>query len=155
MKPLSLRKLAVELEAHGVSVDEKTLRNCQKRGEAPKEMTVAAWKPFLEEFLKKGITRKSLADLREEKLKEEIRLLKLKAAREEGKTIALADVLGYMSRLSAKWDQLLTLKLETEIPARLLGKDIVAARAEARAVHDEIREVCNAGIVDVEKELAP
>ena len=68
--------------------------------------------------------------------------------------LQLDDVQAYLTRLSARWDQLLTLKLETEIPARIIGKDIVAARAEARAVHDEIREVCNAGIVGAEREIA-
>ena len=146
---MSRRALAAAL-----GVDEKALRDWEKRPDAPKERTVEAWQPYIEaNHLGKGMTRASYAQLREEKIREEIRLLKLKAQREEGKTIPIADVLGYISRLGAKWDQLLTLKLETEIPARLVGKDIVAARAEARAVHDEIREVCNAGIVGAEEEL--
>jgi hypothetical protein len=99
------------------------------------------------------VTRKSYADLREEKIKEEIELLRLKKRKEEGKAISMEDALSYLGRLAAKWDQLLTQKLDVETPARLQGKDIVAARAEALAIHDEIREVCNAGIVAAGKEL--
>lgn len=147
---MSRRQRAKEL-----GVDEKALRDWEKREDAPKDGKVETWQAYIEaNHLAKGMTRKSYAELREEKIKEEIRLLKLKAQREEGKTLAHEDVRGYLARLSAKWDQLLTLKLETEIPARLVGKDIVAARAEARAVHDEIREICNAGIVGAEKEIA-
>lgn len=141
--------------ARALGVDESSIRDWEDRSDAPKEMTVEAWKPYIEaSHLAKGMTRKSYAELREEKIKEEIDLLRLKKLREEGRTLSLEDVQAYLSRLSARWDQLLTLKLETEIPARIIGKDIVAARAEARAVHDEIREICNAGIVEAEKDIA-
>lgn len=146
---MSNRKLAAAL-----GVDEKALRNWLKRPDAPKGKTLEVWQAYIEaNHLAKGMTRRSYAELREEKIKEEIDLLRLKKRREEGNSIAIEDVRGYLSRLAAKWDQLLTQKLETEIPARLQGKDIVAARAEARAVHDEIREVCNAGIVTAGKDL--
>jgi transcriptional regulator with XRE-family HTH domain len=146
---MSRRQLAKEL-----GVDEKALRQWETRPDAPQSKDVAEWKAYIEaNHLAKGMTRQSYADLREEKIKEEIALLRLKKRREEGKTILIDDVREYLGRLGAKWDQLLTQKLETEIPARLVGKDIVAARAEARAVHDEIREICNAGIVGAEKEL--
>jgi hypothetical protein len=146
---MSIRKQAAEL-----GVDEKSLRNWQKLPGWPKDGTADEKRAYIAaNHLAKGMTRATYAELREAKIKEEIDLLRIKKRREEGNSIAIEDVRGYLSRLAAKWDQLLTLKLETEIPARLVGKDIVAARAEARAVHDEIREVCNAGIVGAEKEL--
>jgi hypothetical protein len=146
---MSLRKQATEL-----GVDEKTLRNWQKLPGWPKHGTTAERQAFIEaNHLAKGMTRRGYAELREEKIKEEIDLLRIKKRREEGNSLAIEDVRGFLRRLSASWDQLLTQKLETEIPARLQGKDIVAARAEARAVHDEIREVCNAGLVGAEKEM--
>jgi hypothetical protein len=152
--PDKVSHLSDEDLCDALACDNRTLRRWRKHPDAPGTNDVAAWAAFKERH---GLGRggsQTKAELQEEKLRRENRLLDLKIAREEGKTIFAEDVKAYLVSLSAKWDQLLTLKLETEIPARLIGKDIVAARAEARAVHDEIREICNAGIVGAEKELA-
>ena len=101
----------------------------------------------------RGDDTRNLAEEKYMKLRADRQLAELKLSEGQKSVIPIAAVTDYLSRLSAKWDQLLTQKLETEIPARLVGKDIVAARAEARVVHDEIREICNAGIVDAEKEI--
>lgn len=137
-----------------LSVDEKYLRVLQEREDAPESMDLGVWTEWLQgNGLAKAATRATYSDLREQKIKEEIELLRLKKRKEEGKSIAMEDVLSYLGRLAAKWDQLLTQKIDVEVPARLQGKDIVAARAEALAIHDEIREVCNAGIVAAGKDL--
>ena len=137
-----------------MGVDEKTMRLWQQRDDAPQTADFGVWSEYVQlHGLAMQVTRKSYADLREEKIKEEIELLRLKKRKEEGKAISMEDALSYLGRLAAKWDQLLTQKLDVETPARLQGKDIVAARAEALAIHDEIREVCNAGIVAAGKEL--
>ncbi len=149
MKTVSRAKFAELL-----GFDEKSLRRWELRPDAPKERDVETWRAYIEaQALAKGATGKSYAELKEDKLREEIDLLRLKKSKEEGRTVAVENVRDYLSRLAAKWDQLLLQKLEVEIPARLLGKTIVEARAEARAVHDEIREICNAGIVGAKDEI--
>jgi hypothetical protein len=149
MKTISRAKFAESL-----GCDEKSLRRWEVRPDAPKERDLDTWRAYIEaQGLAKGMTGKSYAELREDKIREEIALLALKRKKEEGKTYDAADVKRYLSQLGAKWHQLLTQKLEVDIPARLLGKNIVEARAEARAVHDEIREICNAGIVEAESEM--
>lgn len=144
---MSLRKLAAALKAEGVSVVEGTLRLHQKRGDAPKNLTVEAWKPYLEAHASKAVTTKSLAELREEKLKEEIRLLKLKAQREEGKTILVDEVSGFLKDWTARLDMALTAELEVNAPPLLAGKSIVEVREGLRAVHDRLREATKNGLL--------
>ena len=106
------------------------------------------WKAFLEA---NGLGReksKTKTQLQEAKLVEEIAILRLKRAKEEGNSLPIEEMGDWAARFSAKLDQLLTLKLESEAPARVVGKDIVAVRAELRAVHDEIRGIYNSGLTE-------
>ena len=141
--------------AEACNVDVRTVRNWQKRPDYPKNALAGDVRKWADGLgLGRGAKHASYSELREEKLREEIALLRLKKRKEEGKAIASEDVFAYLGRLAAKWDQLLTQKLDVEIPVRLQGKDIVAARAEAQLVHDEIREICNAGITSAGTDLA-
>jgi hypothetical protein len=134
--------------AKALGVDEKSLRNWQKRPDAPKEKTVEAWAPYITaNHLAKGMTRASYAELREEKIKEEIRLLKLKAAREEGKTIATAEVESFTKDWMATIDLVLTSELEVNAPPLLTGKSIVEIREAMRSVHDRIRDATAHGLL--------
>ena len=115
-----------------------------ERPDAPKGTDVAEWRVFMEQ---NGLGReasKTKTQLQEQKLTEEIALLRLKRAQAEGSTVEVADMAAYVAGFSARLDQLLTQKLEVELPPRVQGKDIVEIRREARAVHDEIREIYNA-----------
>lgn len=85
-------------------------------------------------------------EARTKKISAEAELAQLKVAEARAEVISVPDAVEFMSRFAAKLNQLLTQKIETEVPARLLGKDIVAARTEARQIHDEVWEVCNAGL---------
>jgi hypothetical protein len=149
-----MRKSELQAQADALGVDVRTLRNWRKRPDFPAGATVEELRQWSTGLGLGGKSKHaSYSELREEKLREEIALLRLKKRKEEGKSIASGDVFAYLGRLAARWDQLLTQKLDVEIPVRLQGKDIVAARAEAQAVHDEIREVCNAGITSAGKDL--
>jgi ribosomal protein L29 len=127
--------------------DESTLRQWRKLDGAPNGDDAEEWRAFIKaNNLGRGASSKSINELRAEKLAVETRLLHLKEQQAKGELVEVGEVREYLGRVAAKFDQLLTQKIDTEIPARLLGKDIVAARAEASLVHDEIREVVNAGL---------
>ena len=102
----------------------------------------------------RGEEKQNLSQEKYLKLKADRQLAELKLSQGRAEVVGADDVADALRRLGAKWDQVLTQKLETEIPVRMLGKDIVACRAEAREVHDEIREICNAGLLVAEKEVA-
>lgn len=147
---ISRRKLAL-----AVGCDEKAIRKWELLPDAPKSRDVEEWKAFV---AKGHLTRpqsKSYAETRTEKLEVETRLLKLKEAKEKREVIPFADAQAAFDRLLAKWHQLIAQKLEVEVPARLLGKDITAARIEAKRIHDEIAETVNANFAGAGRELKP
>ena len=80
------------------------------------------------------------------KLRTERQIAELKLEEQRGEVISLAEMGEFIGRLSAKWEQLLKLKLEVEAPAKVIGKGIVEVRREMRTLHDEMREICNAGL---------
>lgn len=88
----------------------------------------------------------SLNDVKLGKLRAEMELAQIKVAEAKNEVMSVVDAEAFIARFAAKLNQLLMQKLEIEIPARMNGKDITAARAEARLVHDEIWEVCNGNL---------
>lgn len=70
------------------------------------------------------------------KLEVEKREIELAEMRSE--TIKITDAISAAQRATAIWTLALRAKLETESPARLVGKDIAELRAEIRAVTDEL-----------------
>lgn len=136
------RELARTLE-----VSEKSLRNWEKLPGSPRTGDAAEWLAYIEKNnLAKGLGNEDIARLRAEKLEVEVAILKNKERRERGELIALQDVQSYLVNVSAKFDQLITQKLDVEGPARTVGKDIVALRSEFSQIHDEMRGVINAGL---------
>ncbi len=115
----------------------------RKKPDAPKTPDDPAWP----EWVDRNRVR-SDGNLRDQKLQEEIAILKLKRRQAEGASMSIDEMGAFVARFSAKLDQLLTMKLETELPARIQGKEIVAVRQEVRAIHDEIREIYNAGLLE-------
>jgi len=80
------------------------------------------------------------------KLRTERMIAETKLELARGRLIDIETVGDFISRTAARWEQLLKLKLETEGPTRLVGKDVVGVRRELRAMHDEIRELSNVGL---------
>lgn len=138
---ISTRELARQL-----GVDEKTLREWKKREDAPGPNDVDGWKKYIEANGLGVRASASIVQLRAEKLAVETRILKLKEKRENRQLVEVEEVRRHLAVMAAKFDQLLTQKIDGELPARVVGKDIVATRAECRAVHDEIREITATGL---------
>jgi len=89
-----------------------------------------------------------MQDAKLSKLQAEAEMAQIKLATTKGDVISLPEKIEFMKIFAAKLNQLLIQKLETEVPARLVGKGIVEARKEARMVHDEIWDICNANIME-------
>jgi hypothetical protein len=126
-----------------LNIDVRTLDRWRKLEGAPTNYDSAAWIAFQ---VANGLGRdpsKTKTQLQEDKLRREIKLADLRIARETGAMVGVDEMASYVARFSARLDQLLTQKLEVELPPRVQGKDIVAIRQESRAVHDEIREIYN------------
>ena len=67
--------------------------------------------------------------------------MKKRANSVEDKNVVAADQIRSMVTLAtAKWGSILTTKLETEAPARLVGKDSAEMREEMRAIVAELSE---------------
>lgn len=136
--------------------DEGAIRKWERLPDAPKTRDVEAWVAYVKaNHIVRPQSVKGYAELRTEKLEVETRLLKLKEAREKRESIRFEDAQAAFDRLLAKWHQLIAQKLEVETPARLVGKDIAAARAEAKRIHDEIAETVNAQFGESTRELKP
>lgn len=127
-----------------LGVSRRTVTNWRKLPGAPKTRDAEAWGAFVEER-DLGAERSSatIKKYRAEKLALEIRILRIRAERESRELIPLAEAQGTLDRFVAKVHSLITQKLETEGPPRLVGKDISGIRAELRNLHDEIGEAIN------------
>lgn len=88
----------------------------------------------------------TMNDVKLGKMRAEMELAQIKVAEAKNEVMSVAQGEEFIARFAAKLNQLLSQKVEIEAPARMVGKDIVAARAEARLLHDEIWEVCNGNL---------
>jgi len=89
---------------------------------------------------------KTMHEAKLKKLSAEAAMAEIKLAETRGELASISDTCDQLAIISAKFDQLITQKLDIEAPARLVGKDIVAARNECRMIHDEMRETIRAGM---------
>lgn len=89
-----------------------------------------------------------------QKLKADAEMAEVKLAEAKREVIAFSDAQGAFDRLLGRWHQLISQKLETETPPRVVGKDITAIRAEVKAIHDEIAEIVNSKFEDAQKEIS-
>ena len=77
--------------------------------------------------------------LRDQKLSEEIRKLRVKNDRDEGKLILVDSVKACVSRVLARVDQILEQKLSNEYPAAVAGLDVPQSRIYGKRLGDQIR----------------
>jgi hypothetical protein len=96
----------------------------------------------------------ALNEAKLQKLKADAEMAEVKLAEAKREVIAFTDAQGAFDRLLGRWHQLITQKLETETPPRVVGKDITAIRAEVKAIHDEIAEIVNFKFQDAKKEIS-
>lgn len=76
--------------------------------------------------------------LKEQKINEEIRKLKIANDLKEKQLVRRADVLAAQAGMAAKIKQVLEQKLENEYPSAVAGMDVAQARIYGRRVHDAI-----------------
>jgi hypothetical protein len=113
-------------------------------GEYQRDATIRGVLRFYREW--KDRAAGDLAGEKLAKLRTERMIAELKLEQQRGEVIPLDEMGDYVARLAAKWEQLLKLKLETEAPPKLIGKNIVEMRRELTLLHDEIRDICNSAL---------
>jgi hypothetical protein len=127
--------------------------------EAPKKEpgsrreNLVAWQKFCaEKLIGKDTATKTLADLKADLMREQIKLARNKNRREEGDSIDRSIVEEMLALLGQKLDLLLRLKLEVELGPRVAGKSAAEINSEGRLMLDEIREVIAGNIATFERD---
>ena len=116
-----------------------------------KRENLTAWERFCaEKLIGKDTSTKTLAELKGELMRREIKLRDMKIARENGDVVSRTVVEELLALLAQKLDLLLRLKLEVELGPRVAGKTAADANAEGREMLDEIREVINGNLAQFE-----
>ena len=123
-----------------------------KHADGRKE-NLEAWRAFCAaKLIGKDTATKTLADLKADLMREQIKLARNKNRREEGDSIDREVVEEMLALLGQKLDLLLRLKLEVELGPRVAGKTAAEANLEGRELLDEIREVIAGNIATFEAE---
>lgn len=78
--------------------------------------------------------------LRDQKLAEEVRKLKLRNDRDEGRLIQVESVNRTVAGVLARVDQILEQKLSNEYPSAVAGLDVPQARVYGKRLGDQLRE---------------
>jgi len=121
------------------------------KGPDGRRENLTAWQKFCaEKLIGKDTSTKTLADLKADLMREQIKLAKNKNRRESGASIDREIVEEMLAILGQKLDLLLRLKLEVELGPRVAGKTAAEANLEGRAILDEIREVVESNLATFE-----
>src|SRR5690348_4992546 len=135
--------MASAASALGVSKD--TLRAAKEAGCAAFVGSRVEEAPLLEWMsqheVKPGQTNGQLT-LKDQKTAEEIRKLKIKNDKDQGKLVAKADVAAAIRRALAGVSGICEAKLVNEYPTLVSGQDPPAARVYGRRLHDLIMAEC-------------
>lgn len=116
-----------------------------------KRENLKAWREFCAtNLIGKDTATKTLAELKAELMRREIRLRDIKIQREGGKLVSREVVEDLLGLLAQKLDLLLRLKLEVELGPRCAGKDAGEINHEGSQILDEIREVVNSNLASFE-----
>jgi hypothetical protein len=116
--------------------------------DAPKEPDAVQWQAFIEDHgLGKRDTR-SLTEIKADVENERLRKLRRENEVAEGEIVNVVDMANMLKELAAKFDLVLTHKLDTELPPLLVGQPIAEVRAICAKCHDEIREITDSGLLD-------
>lgn len=82
---------------------------------------------------------KSGTSLRDQKIAEEVRKLRLKNDRDEAKLIPVEDVRQIHAEILARVDGILEQKLSNEYPSAVAGLDVAQARVYGKRLGDQVR----------------
>jgi hypothetical protein len=82
---------------------------------------------------------KSGTNLRDQKIAEEVRKLRIKNDRDETKLIPVEDVCRVHAEMLARVDAILEQKLSNEYPSAVAGLDVAQARVYGKRLGDQVR----------------
>ena len=119
----------------------RAIYNWREMPDAPPEPDPIQWQAFIESHGLGQKETKSLTELKAEVEGERLRKLRRENEVAEGQIVQVDDMVDFLRGLGAKWDMMLTQKIEVEFPPKLLGLSIAEIRAECRRAHDEIRDI--------------
>lgn len=146
--------LAKELGLNRSSIYDARARfphEAPKREEGTRRENLVAWQKFVaEKLIGKDQGTETLADLKAQLMREQIKLARAKNRRETGEVIDREVVEEMLAILGQKLDLLLRLKLEVELGPRVAGKTASEANLEGREILDEIREVVESNLATFE-----
>jgi hypothetical protein len=124
-----------------------------KKEQGSRRENLRAWQKFCaEKLIGKDGASLTLADLKAELMREQIRLARSKNEREAGDVIDREVVEAMLVTLGQKLNLLLRLKLTIELGPRVVGMSAAEANVEGDVILSEIREVINANIATFEGE---
>jgi hypothetical protein len=124
-----------------------------KKEQGSRRENLRAWQKFCaEKLIGKDGASHTLADLKAELMREQIRLARSKNEREAGDVIDREVVEAMLVTLGQKLNLLLRLKLEVELGPRGVGMNAAELNVEGGVILGEIREVINANIATFEGE---
>jgi hypothetical protein len=130
--------------ANRLGITVRAVHSLRKKPGAPTDPADLAWDLFHAEN-GRDLGSKTLRD---QKIEEEIKILKLKHSQLSGEVASVAGVREFLAQVSARYSQLLRTKYDTELPAKLQGKDIVAIRRAIIDTTDSVADIVNAGLLE-------
>lgn len=107
---------------------------------------------FLRERADKTGNSRELAEVKRLIAEEDLKMKKRANAIQDKDVVAADEIRSMIVIACAKWASILITKLETEAPARLIGKDVAEMREEMRVIVDELSEISRGIFVG---EIAP
>jgi transcriptional regulator with XRE-family HTH domain len=141
--------------ARRLGVQRGTLANWKQREGAPANRDVEAWLAFVEQN-QLGLSGPKLGqlskELKDDKLRHEIELLKARLAREQRAVIPAAEVNTLLLHVATSSRTLLYQFMETEAAPKLAGMDAAQMRPMLREMADTICEKMGDLIKDFEQQ---
>jgi len=102
-----------------------------------------SWRAWFAEHGERIPAATEHAPLREQKLSEEIRKLRIRNDRDSGALIPKRLVADFHAKFASEVDQLLEQKLANEYPSAVAGLDVAQARVYGKRLGDDVRRLLN------------
>ncbi len=137
---------SMALAASSLGVSRDTLRAAKESGCKAFENSRVKEKELLQWMSENGVAESNGGPLtlKDQKTAEEIRKLRIKNDKDQGKLIAKAEVAGAIRRVLGKVSSITESKLVAEYPTVVAGLDPAAARVYGRRLHDLLMAECQA-----------
>jgi hypothetical protein len=122
-------------------VDRRTIKK-RLRDIPPRKMDGVSAMYALEDLTNATAQTTEADTLKEQKLSEEVRKLRIKNDKDEGKLVARTEVASAVRRALAQVATLSESKLVNEYPTAVAGLDCPQARVYGKRLHDALMEEC-------------